>query len=555
MKYIMRWSLFVTAALSVACSPEGGTPGPDYDAGPMGSDAGPEELVDAAWLRLDEDTDGDSISDLHEGRAAGEVDNDADGTPDYLDGDSDRDGIIDADEAGDSDVLTPPVDTDGDLIPDFRDTDSDADGLADHLEVEAGTDPTLADTDADGAPDALEVGTGTDPLDASDHPRARGDFVFLMPYEQPPSPARDGLSLSTEVRTLDVYFLMDTTSSMNDEIDNLRASLSRTIIPAVRSAVADTWFGVGGFEDYPTGPYGGDMDRPFYQYAQMASSVSGAQGAVDRYNTRWGFDRPESIVPALWALATGGDLGYGVPPAPVCAAGRGYACFRPQSVPVVVILTDAPSHAYPGPTYHGSIGAPTWTDTLGALNGLGARIVGVSSGDMASHNFLAQAALATGTVDASGSPEPYVFDVPANGSGLGSAVVNAITAGASAPMEMSAVVVDLDDPGESLDAPRAFIDHVVAQPSDGLTCTMGLETHDRPGLDEDDVADTYRRVPPGSPVCFDVVPRVNTTVEPTDVAQLYRARVEVLGQGVNRLSDHVVHFLVPPRVPTPTEPI
>lgn len=550
-----RLTLLALPLLCAACSPELTAP-PATDAGPLplGSDAGP--AVDAAWLPLDEDTDGDSISDLHEGRAASMQDTDADGTPDYLDGDSDRDGITDSEEAGDADVLTPPRDSDGDLIPDFRDTDSDADGLADHLEREAGTDPTRGDSDGDGAPDALEHGTGTDPLDPDDHPRARGDFVFLVPYELAPSPARDGFSLSTTVRTLDVYFLMDTTSSMNDEIANLRASLSGTIIPAVRAEVASSWFGVGGFEDYPLSPYGGPGDRPFYQYATVGSSVADAQNAVDRYGTRFGNDRPESIVPALWALATGGDLGHGVPLAPFCEAGpRGYGCFRDDSVPVIVILTDAPSHNFPGATYHGSIGAPSWSDTLTALNELGARIVGVSSGDMASHNFLAQAALATGTVDASGSPEPYVFDVPPDGAGLGRAVVDAITAGASAPMEMSARVVDLEDPGEGVNAAAAFIDHVAARPSEGLTCTEGLETYDRPGFDADEVAETYRRVPPGSPVCFDVVPRMNTTVEPTGVAQLFRARLEVLGQGVNRLDDHVVHFLVPPRVPRPDEPI
>jgi len=51
------------------------------------------------------------------------VDTDADGIPDYLDQDSDGDGLVDSNE------LT--GDTDGDGIADFLDADSDNDGIPD----------------------------------------------------------------------------------------------------------------------------------------------------------------------------------------------------------------------------------------------------------------------------------------------------------------------------------------------------------------------------------------------------------------------------------------
>lgn len=554
-----KWSCGLAVMLA-GCTPVvGGAPrdagvAPEDDGGLVAlHDAG---IVPDPRLPPDLDTDADTIADLHEGRGlVAAADTDADGRPDYLDGDSDRDGIPDADEAGDADVLTPPRDTDGDLVPDFLDTDSDADGLADHLEREGGTSAFDADTDDDGAYDSLEVGTGTDPHDARDHPRARGDFVFLVPYEADPVPARDAFSLSTQVRTLDVYFLMDTTSSMNDEIDGLRDALSRTILPSVRAEVASSWFGVGGFEDFPYSPYGGASDRPFYQLGATGASIDDAQRAVDAYVTRWGNDRPESHVAALYALSTGAPLGHGVPAAPACA-GRGYGCFREGSVPVIVILTDAPAHNFPTATV---AGAPTWEQALAGLNGLGARVVGVSSGDAASHHFLSEAARQTGTVDPSGSPEPYVFDVPPDGTGLGQAVVDAIVAGVEAPVEVSARVTDLADAGESVDAAAAFIAAVEARTAaaDGaLACTLGLIAHDRPGFDDDDVAETFRAVPPGQPVCFDLIARVNETVAPDrHAARIFRARLEVLSQGVNRLDERVVYFLVPPLVPRPDEPI
>lgn len=80
-----------------------------------------------------DDADGDTILDVDEGSATGQ-DSDGDGVPNYLDLDSDNNGISDALEAGDSDPDTPPVDTDGDGVADFIDHDNDNDGVTDHDE-------------------------------------------------------------------------------------------------------------------------------------------------------------------------------------------------------------------------------------------------------------------------------------------------------------------------------------------------------------------------------------------------------------------------------------
>ncbi len=96
---------------------------------------------------VENDSDGDSILDIHEGIA----DSDNDGDPDYLDTDSDGDGIPDAIEAGDSDPATFPSDTDEDGTPDYLDDDSDENGIPDDVESGGdGSNPT--DTDGDGDP-------------------------------------------------------------------------------------------------------------------------------------------------------------------------------------------------------------------------------------------------------------------------------------------------------------------------------------------------------------------------------------------------------------------
>lgn len=107
------------------------------------------------------DSDNDTISDWDELSADGQpVDTDGDDLIDALDPDSDDDGILDRDEAGDADPTTPPVDTDGDGIPDFRDRDSDDDGVLDDIDnCRLTFNPDQQDANNDGIGDACLVDT------------------------------------------------------------------------------------------------------------------------------------------------------------------------------------------------------------------------------------------------------------------------------------------------------------------------------------------------------------------------------------------------------------
>lgn len=136
------------------------------------------------------DSDGDEIPDgVEVGFEPSQApDTDGDMVIDALDDDSDGDGVLDIDEAGDDDLDTDPVDTDGDGIFDFRDTDSDNDGTddgADNCRLDANADQ--ADLDGDGRGDVCdpdrdgdnladerEPEVGLDP----DNPDTDGDFIL-----------------------------------------------------------------------------------------------------------------------------------------------------------------------------------------------------------------------------------------------------------------------------------------------------------------------------------------------------------------------------------------
>ncbi len=92
------------------------------------------------------DADGDGYNDATAADPAPLPDTDGDGLPDYLDTDSDNDGISDTTEAG-----LPDADEDG-MIDDFN--DDNGDGLDDDV---ANNPPVLPDEDGDGIPDVLDL--------------------------------------------------------------------------------------------------------------------------------------------------------------------------------------------------------------------------------------------------------------------------------------------------------------------------------------------------------------------------------------------------------------
>lgn len=167
--------------------------GRDAPGGPVDTDG------DGTPDYLDDDSDGDSIPDSTErGPGAEPRDTDRDGTPDFRDEDSDGDGIADAIEGG----PTPP-DTDGDLTPDYLDRDSDGDGLLDAQEgVPADADGTPPDTDGDGVDDYRDRDSDADGLLDEDEGLEDWDSDGIVNFRDPrndgPPPAITLTAISTE---------------------------------------------------------------------------------------------------------------------------------------------------------------------------------------------------------------------------------------------------------------------------------------------------------------------------------------------------------------------
>lgn len=428
--------------------------------------------------------------------------------------------------------------------------DSDEDGLSDYAEVcEHGTNPCNADTDGDGVSDLVEVGYGSDPNDPNDNPQSRGDFVFVMPYQKAASPERDTLDFATDLQVVDVYFLMDTTGSMGNSIASLKATLA-TFIPQIRAEIPNVWIGHGDFKDYPVNPYGsaGLGDFVYRNYQSLTENESEAVASLSKFGSAiGGNDGPEAQIPALYAVASGEKLPGTTnmwDPEP-CAPGHwGYPCFRDNAVPIVALITDIYMHNGPGNAYpynDATIGghAPTYQETVDLLNEKRVRVIGIGQGSSGVPH-MQTLARDTGTVDEYGEPLVSVW----NNSTVADTVLAQIQILAkSTRLDISAHGVN--NPAESVDVVAAFVDRVEANP-DG---DPARDCEPRAAADPNSVGynDTFPDVLSGNRVCFDIVPKTNTTVEPTDEPQLFRANIQVLGDGFTPLDEREVMFLVPPK--------
>ena len=125
---------------------------------------------------------------------------------------------------------------------------------------------------------------------------------FIVPYMDDPIPARNTMVFSSYYRQADVYFIMDTSASMTQELGALQGAIADPIVPGVAAIFADPWFGAGHFEDYPVSPYGtassGDVS---YEHLQnLDPDPDGTEAAIGALAIHHGGDMPEAHVVALW---------------------------------------------------------------------------------------------------------------------------------------------------------------------------------------------------------------------------------------------------------------
>jgi hypothetical protein len=498
------------------------------------------------------DTDGDTIPDSIEG----EGDADGDGTPNYLDDDSDGDTIPDAQEAGDDDLCTAPAntdwgvdaegDTEGDDDMDFLDSDSDNDGVSDADENAVwGTDPTRKDTDGDGITDLGEVAAGTDPTDSTST-IDEDDYFVILPYMAPEHEFRE-LVFGTTLKVADVYFLIDTTGSMDSAIENVATSLASGIVPALRVAIPDVQMGVGHFNDVPSGGYGSSNDQPYWNVVNITDDDTEVQGGLNSLygSVPWGSgsDTPESNAIALYLTATGNgftECSSNVPPQ-TCPAHPdemsprvGYPCFRPDALPIIVHVTDAPWHNDHEGANPYDCTPVAYANALAELMAINARHVGVFVNNFGTEGLAAMERMSidTGSVDASGNPLIENTDSGSVSSGIVSMIETLATA---TPQDVNAEGRDVvgDPPEEEYDA-SVFVKDIT--PISGFPAPpTGYSSQD----------DTYfYDVVPGTDVRFEI-DFYNNTVEPEDHALVFKATIAVLGNDVALLDERLVIIIVP----------
>jgi hypothetical protein len=390
--------------------------------------------------------------------------------------------------------------------------------------AKTGLDAPDAEMDATNVPDASDAGIDVPcveiPLDGG-------------PIDLP-------LSTEAEVGRADVLFLIDTTASMQDEIDRIRDQIRDRLAPAIERTLRDTRIGVATFADFPVEPFGDPDagDVPFRLLSQMTDDLARIQAAVSSIDLGNGRDEAESQVEALYQVATGEGLGSWVAPSFGCPlGGLGYPCFREDALPVVLLFTDAPFHEGEGGRLPYSRLTPrphVYSEAVAELNALGIKVMCFNSGDSgagATLTDLRNIAMDTGAIGLDG--QPLVFDVGRRGENLGTEVVSAIeTFAAAIEFDVDTLLLD-PDPRDGID-PRDFVDAVLAIraiPADGVA---SIERE----------AGVFRGVVSGTDLLFQLRLR-NDAIVPGPTARRFRLEIIFRGDGRTRLDRRIIDIVIP----------
>jgi hypothetical protein len=279
--------------------------------------------------------------------------------------------------------------------------------------LKAGTD---ADSSTDGPGDVSSETPADVDTDAPDPCEAHPDDPCVdLPYE---GGTREILvDFRTDVDSADFYLLVDTTGTMDASISDVAAAFTSDIRPAAEAAFGDVQFGLGHFNDFPTDPYGQRNDMPFWHMLDVSADLDTVQTELDTLpgNDAWGNgqDLPEANAVALTITATGLGIDTGgatIPDQSCTTAGAfGYPCFRPDALPVVIMISDAEwhngeddVHAYDPADFT----THAYDDAVDAFNAAGIKFMGVHipAGEADGLTPMEHFATATSSLDAAGDP-------------------------------------------------------------------------------------------------------------------------------------------------------
>jgi hypothetical protein len=567
---------------------------------------------------LDLDSDDDGVPDAAEG--AGDADGDL--TPNFRDLDSDGDGLSDTEETAEDgspifcdQEIDPGFDPefedepmlDLDDVPDYLDRDSDNDGLTDGEESLFGTSLCNWDSDDDGQSDLVEsVYERINCPDGPDAPGAFGcgcasdascqipptDFFVVLPFEG--RPVARTLTFESDALPADVMMLVSEDTRMDDR--DFRTELPfrhftrsfEDVVDSGEERLPDSWYGFATFNDLPFGLSTFNPPR----FMRLTSPIQPPDAYTrDQFQTisnlPFSFSSSDSAgahTEAIFQLLTdafptyrSGSTTLTLDPEgfPSCdeEATFGKACFRNTARPVIVQV--APNCAHAGP--EGSSGAcsfyndvspspASWEDMIFQMTRRGARYVGVNAfpnrnqprcgvgapdADTSPCYYMFNTGLATGSTNEFGDALLIDHDFRDEAEDAVAAITDAVeTVVRRAPVDVDTAVVD--DPSDNVDAtafvrqraPACAYDPVVDGGLPSPPCWSPPE-----GLDADEAValvdqSTFFDILPGTQVSFDVVFQ-NLTVEGDDVARAYVGFVELRADRRTLISRRQLIVIVP----------
>jgi hypothetical protein len=215
---------------------------------------------------------------------------------------------------------------------------------------------SLPDADGDGVPDDADDCPGTpDWISCDGDPTNDGIYQTLF-YD--PSGAdevvRSSIATTTAaIPSIDVYFLIDATPTLAEEIASLQDDILN-IIDDIRGSFPDAQFGLGLYREYALEDLALPFSQaPYHHVLDLTDDEALIQTAVSTLNTVAHEPGASAATQALYSVASGLGLGNAVPNRGSCPnapdADIGYPCFRRDALHVVMNITDAAVYNGPNP--------------------------------------------------------------------------------------------------------------------------------------------------------------------------------------------------------------
>ncbi len=207
---------------------------------------------------------------------------------------------------------------------------------------------SLPDADGDGVPDDADDCPGTpDWISCDDDPSNDGLYqtAFYDPSGADEVVRSSTVSLVAEIPKVDIYFLIDATPTLAEEIAELQAEILN-IIGDILLSFPDARFGLGLYRAYPLAPLAAAYSQaPYHHILDFTDDVALVETAVSTLNTVQNGKQATAATQALYSVASGLGLADTVPNRGACpdapVADIGYPCFRDGALHLVMNITDA----------------------------------------------------------------------------------------------------------------------------------------------------------------------------------------------------------------------